>query len=398
MKHYRFAFLFLLPLVLLASSISAATSSLTIKPGDTLNLHCSTTLIVTTTSVQDSSATCKAVTAPTAQPATPAPTSQPSVNTKGLWFSQDEIRALPMSGPAWDNLKSKALSNWGSASLKDLNSQHDTLTLAGALYYARTGETEMRKKVADAIMSAIGTEDGGRTLEASRNIVDYVISADLIDLQGYDSAKDAKFKSWLSAVRTKVLDDKTIISTHETRPNNWGTHAGATRVAIDRYIGDNADLARAAKVFQGWLGDRSAYAGFKYGELDWQANQAAPVGINPKGSTIQGKNVDGVLPDDQRRAGGFTWPPQKENYTWEALQGATVQAWLLHRAGYDVFNWSDKALYRATYWLFNVDSFPAEGDDTFIPWIINKAYSTSFPTRSASIGKNMGFTDWTFSK
>jgi hypothetical protein len=114
-------------------------------------------------------------------------------------------------------------------------------------------------------------------------------------------------------VRTETLDGKTLINTHEIRPNNWGTHAGASRVATDLYLGDKADLAKAAQVFKGWLGDRSAYAGFTYGDLAWQADPSKPVGINPKGATRNGHLIDGVLPDDQRRAGGFSWPPQQEN-------------------------------------------------------------------------------------
>jgi len=304
--------------------------------------------------------------------------------------------ALPMSGTAWDNVKAKANSSWGSANLQDLNSTHDVLTLAGALYYVRTGDTAMRTKVANAIMSAPETENGGRTLEPSRNIVSYVIAADLISLGTYDAAKNNSFKTWLTNVRNETLDGRTIISTHNDRPNNWGTHAGATRVAIDRYIGDSADLVAAANVFRGWLGERSSYAGFKYGELDWQSNPSQPRAINPVGASISGHNVDGVLPEEQRRAGGFVWPPQKEGYTWEALQGATVQAQLLSRAGYDVWNWSDQALLRATTWLYVTDNFPPEGDDLFIPWIINKAYGSSFVTKSpVTIGKNMSWTDWT---
>ena len=45
-------------------------------------------------------------------------------------------------------------------------------------------------------------------------------------------------------------------------PNNWGTHAGARRVAADLYLGDVTDLADAARVLQGCLGDRASYAGF----------------------------------------------------------------------------------------------------------------------------------------
>jgi hypothetical protein len=304
--------------------------------------------------------------------------------------------ALPMSGAAWDNLKSKALSSWGSPNLQDLNSTHDVLTLAGALYYVRTGDANMRVKVANAIMSAPETENGGRTLEPSRNIVSYVIAADLINLGQYDAAKNNQFKTWLTNVRNETLDGRTIISTHEDRPNNWGTHAGATRVAIARYIGDTADLVAAANVFRGWLGERSAYAGFKYGDLAWQSDPANPRAINPVGATIQGHNVDGVLPEEERRGCAFQWPACKEGYTWEGMQGAVVQAQLLSRAGYDVWNWSDKAMLRATTWLYVTNQYPPTGDDTYIPWIINKAYGSNFATTSpVAIGKNMSFTDWT---
>lgn len=328
--------------------------------------------------------------------ANPTPTPQPSGSSNGLWISQAEIQTLPMSGTAWDNLKSKATGSWGTANLKDLNSTHDVYTLAGGLYYARTGDATIRAKTANAIMSAIGTEVGGRTLEPSRNIVSYIIAADLINLATYDSAKNIQWKNFITTLRNETLDGKTIVSTQEQRPNNWGTHAGAARVAIDRYIGDLTDLDRAATVFRGWLGNRGAYASFSYGDLAWQSDPTHPVGINPVGATIQGHNVDGVLPDDQRRGCGFIWPPCKENYTWEALQGASVEAQLLSRAGYDVWNWSDKALLRAVTWLYNVNSFPPTGDDVFIPWIINKAYGVSFKTVTpVAIGKNMSYTDYT---
>ncbi|MEP7189994.1 MAG: hypothetical protein ABI901_12455, partial [Roseiflexaceae bacterium] len=148
----------------------------------------------------------------------------------------------------------------------------------------------------------------------------------------------------------------------------------------------------------GWLGDRTAYAGFTYGQLDWQADASKPVGINPKGATKNGRNVDGVLPDDQRRAGGFTWPAPKENYVWEALQGAVVQAELLSHAGYDAWNWSDRAMWRAVNWEYTVNGFPATGDDTFEIYIINHAYGSSFSVGAANTGKNLDFTDWLYAR
>jgi len=52
---------------------------------------------------------------------------------------------------------------------------------------------------------------------------------------------------------------------------------GASRAAIDVYLGDMQDLARTAQVFRGWVGDRSAYAGFSYtNDLSWQAAPTKP--------------------------------------------------------------------------------------------------------------------------
>ena len=159
------------------------------------------------------------------------------------------------------------------------------------------------------------------------------------------------------------------------------------------YLGDTAELARTARIFKGWLGDRAAYASFSFGELWWQCDPTKPVGIVPASCPME--NLNGVLPDDQRRAGGYTWPPQKENYTSGALQGALVQAVLLRRAGYDVFNWQDKALYRAVRWLYVLAQYPADGDSSWLPHIANHYYGTSYaapvPSRP---GKNAGYTDW----
>ena len=57
------------------------------------------------------------------------------------------------------------------------------------------------------------------------------------------------------------------------------------------YLGDDVEVDAAARVFRGWLGDRTAYAGFRYGDLSWQANPLAPVGINAPGARIQGHDA-----------------------------------------------------------------------------------------------------------
>jgi len=318
---------------------------------------------------------------------------QTDKSTKGLWISPEELATLPTSGVAWNSLKLEANLPTGTPNLSDQDDPVNVRVLAKALVFARLNDERYRSEVINACIAAIGTEKAGRTLSLGRELAAYIISADLVRLP---TDKDRRFREWLRQTLSESLDGKTLQSTHEDRPNNWGTHAGASRVAIALYLNDAAELERAAQVFKGWLGNRSSYAGFSYGNLSWQADPSQPVGINPAGATKFGFSIDGVIPDDQRRAGDFTWPPPKENYVYGALEGALVQATLLSRAGYDVWNWGDQALLRAFKWLHNEANFPAEGDDTWEPFIINYYYHTNFPTISPTTpGKNIGWTDWT---
>ncbi len=340
--------------------------------------------------------------APTATPApTPAPTSAgsgPTSPSVGIVISKAELAALPMSGADWTNLKSWADASAGSPDIQNQDEDNDIHVLAKGLVYARTGSASYRVDVLANLKAAIGSESGGRTLAAARNLPGYVIAADLIDLKSYDPSFDTNtFRPWLRKVLTEDLSGDTIISTHETRPNNWGTHAGAARAAIARYLGDSAQLARTALVFHGWLGDRAAYAGFDYGDTSWQCDPANPVGINPQGCSKGGHVIDGALPDDMRRGASFQWPPTFTNYPWEAMQGATLQALILHRAGYDTFNWENKAILRASNFLYDRAGWAPQSDDTWQPWLLNDAYGTSRPASSpAHPGKNFGFTDWLF--
>ena len=197
---------------------------------------------------------------------------------------------------------------------------------------------------------------------------------------------------WLRALLSEPFDGRTLVRRHEERPNNWGTHAGAARAAIAAYLGDRAELARTAQVFRGYLGDRAAYAGFEYGDLAWQCDATKPVGINPTGCTKNGVNIDGALPEEMRRGGAFVWPPVYTGYAWEGLQGAVLQAELLRVAGYDAWNWSDRALLRATRFLYGRVGWVAEGDDEWQPWLIDRRYGTAYrgprqpgPARTSAI-------------
>jgi len=317
-----------------------------------------------------------------------------------IWLTASELKSLPMSGIAWSDVQAAAKSGWGTADIHDSDYVHNIGTLAGALYSARSGDAQIKSKTQAALKAIIGTEvgpqEGGQQpgLAVSRKLASYVIAADLIDYT------DSAFKSWLSALRTKKLSDgNSIVSIHERRGNNWGTMAGASRVAADLYLGDQTDLGKATKVHRGWLGDRSQYAGFDWGSLDWQANKAAPVGINKKGATLQingaPRNVDGVQPDDQRRT-GFQWPPAKGNYPWGALGPALVTTELLRHTGTEARLWSDSAPLRAARWLYDVNANPPDGDDGWQPALLSFLYPAyNFAGAALARGKNMAFTQWT---
>jgi hypothetical protein len=330
----------------------------------------------------------------------PTPTTTPppaaAAPGSGILLSAAEIARLPMSGSAWTGLKSNADSSVGSPDLSNQDDNTDQIVLAKALVYARTGTTSYRTSVLAALKSALGTEAGGRTLALGRNLPAYVIAADLISLRTLDPSFDTgAFRPWLRALLSTTLDGRTLVSTHEDRPNNWGTMAGAARAAIAAYLGDGAEMARTALVFRGWLGDRTAYAGFEFGDLAWQCDPAKPVGINPTGCTKNGINLDGSQPEEMRRGGTFMWPPTYTGYAWEALQGAVLQAELLRVAGYDAWNWSDRALLRATRFLYGRANWPAEGDDEWQPWLIDRRYGTAYRGPApARTGKNFGYTDW----
>lgn len=319
--------------------------------------------------------------------------------TRPVLVSVATLRTKPASGAAWNGLKAVADESIGVLNLSDQDSNADVHVLARALVYARTGGVGYRASVVTALKAAIGTEAGSETLALGRNMPGIVIAADLISLKTADPTFDTNvFRPWLKRMLTRTFNTRSIVSTHELRPNNWGTHNGAARVAIAAYLGDTTQLARAAKVFRGFLGDRAAYAGFNYGDdLTWQCNVNRPVGINPVGCTKNGVSIDGVIPDDMRRGGSFRWPAASTEYPWESLQGAMLQAELLRAAGYDAWNWSDKALLRAVRFLYNKAKWPANDDDEWQTWLIDARYGTNYKLPSpVRYGKNFGFTDWIY--
>lgn len=310
-----------------------------------------------------------------------------------VWLDAEQLASLPIEGAAWDAIAQLAQAPIRRPTLRDQDSPANVATLALALYAARTGDAASAAKVRALCLSVPGTERGARALAVARELAAYVIAADLVGIEGEDGAR---FSNWLRGILHRDFQGRSIVSTHEQRPNNWGTHAGATRIAIAVYLEDRKEIERAAEVFSGWLGGPEGWQQFEFGATSWQPWGLRNYGINPAGATLRGHSIDGVLPDDQRRGGAFRWPPPKENYVYEALQGAVTQAMLLERQGFDVWNWGDRALLRAFRWLHEEANYPARGDDVWMVHVINRVYGTRYPAASPTVpGKGMGFTDWT---
>lgn len=364
---------------------------------------------------QDSATPTPAATAVTFAMNVVPPPPPPPAPGPGIWISPEEVRALPMSGPAWENVKKEAdRASCGTVRLSNQDDDTNVCILAKALVYARTGIASYRTAVEGAITQIVsaGTYNG-RALALGRELAAYVIAADLVDLRANNALLDAEFRAKLQALRTTHTKDgpDNLVLCHEERPNNWGTMCGGSRVAVAAYLGDQAELARAAQVFKGFLGDRSSYAEFRFGSDDQNAiswsslpsNEMVPV--NPKGATIQGRNVDGALIDDISRGGAFQWPPIVTQYPWEGLAGAIVEAEILCRNGYpDVYERQDQALRRSYEYLLYLhmqfgswfDSGTTSGDDNWQPWIANLRYGINLPNVTPTRpGKQMGWADWT---
>jgi len=192
------------------------------------------TVFPTATAIQPTATATKVLIQPTAT--TSLQNSPSTTISSGMWISSSELMSLPTSGTSWDKIRTAAYGSWGTADLKDQNNKHAINTLAGALVYARTGDTALRSKVRDAILAAKRSLDesaewqtANGVLAAGRQIGAYAISADLINLKSYDAGADNEFRTWLGPIRTTDIGTharwKNIRYTCENATGNWDAFA-----------------------------------------------------------------------------------------------------------------------------------------------------------------------------
>ena len=331
----------------------------------------------------------------------------------GIWISQARLLSLPTSGAAWQALVDVASASTipGNPTLIDQDSTHSRNTMATALVAARLDSNTMRAKVRNALKLVKGTEEGtelasNRLLQLGRNMPGYVIAADLIGLRTFDPAFEVSFRTWISGMRTRQFlgTFRSIVNSDEHDPANWGAYDGAARAAIAAYLGDSADLARSAAALKSFVGSvpdgRWMFRPDKH-DMSWQCSYPDPSGYTAINApcTKDGRNLDGVQAQDMARAGAFQWPPAYTAYARENLNGRTIQAEILFRAGYtQVFQWGNQGLRRAAA---AIRRFSATNGDWWEPEqlvyriIATRSSATTWGLSGYSRGRAVIGVDWT---
>lgn len=343
-----------------------------------------------------------------------------SAFSQRIWLTKAEIMALPTSGSAWTNVKAVADSALGTPDVDCQSNNHDVKTYAVALVATRTGLASYKTKARDAIAVAMTSDKdtwncaGTRSAGLGRNLATYVIAADVLNLATVDPALDTKFRTWIRGLLTKPDGSWTVQSLADKRPSNVGTMSAASATAVAAYLNDTTLLAKMAREFKGWLGDRTSYTGFSTpadGTTNWLVDPTQPRYVSPYGGVLKslGRSLDGALPAEMVRGGSPTWCPGKTDYPWAALSGTYVEAELLYRAGYvDVYQAQNNAIMRTMDFLHRLSvecsgtwSFPTHHSYNWMPWFINFAYNTNYPKKAlntSDLGFNMSFTDWTHNR
>jgi hypothetical protein len=355
--------------------------------------------------------------------AAPVPPPPAVAHSDGIWVDPATVRHGPMSGPAWERLLADAEAAPGRADVADQDSGHDVATLAAALACARTASPELCDKARSGLISAIGTERGGRWLSVGRNLTAYVIAADVLDLRadGDPDSTGSRVEAWLRGFGTEQLADNTTGAPIGFIPFASGSNAsaqeGAAFAAVAAYLGDRPALERAWEAFRTYVCDRGApdhenidlHRGVEAG---WAYDDQRPCAVNPPASTKEvpegrpgageERPIGGAIVNDMARGGDFAWPPRTTQYPWVGLEGLVPAAVILERAGYPAFAAGDRAVLRAVQYLWDLKISARSGRwfherrASEVLQLVNVAYGAHFPLDlPAGAGRTVGYTDWT---
>lgn len=442
----------------LAGAAAILLNSGLLKTDKTSKKTTDATVTITTTVIYDEAPPDNSTAITTTAACTPGSGPLP-VNTAtpgGIWLSISEVQALPMSGEAWNRVCNTAYATWGVdpyfPELRYHQSAHGTQVIAGALVYVRTGDPGLRTKVRDAILEAKRSADDdselvydpngdpATTLTAlplGRRLTGYILAADLINLAdpNFDPAADSEFRQWLPWILSAQVGPSggnncpSVIQCHEYIATNWSFFGGASRIAAAIYRGDTTEIDRVWKIFRAYTNrveyppdtwrrpsppypeDRDIqYFGRTSEWRDCRICTTDPTGstwtaINPA-CVINGHNMDGAIIEDISRKSTndpeearCDWPPLFTGmmYTAGSLEGAFMQAEMLHRIGRDAYGYGSPALKRAMDFLVLRAGWTwYYASQRWLPWLANYRYHISYATpMPIGMSYSMGWTDWT---
>ena len=338
-----------------------------------------------------------------------------SASGSGLWISREELADLSVGSPAFVRLLEESSGEIPKGALSDQDSPSGTITMQLALVAARMDDDHLRGRVRDALMALVGTENGStgshagrnRLLGIGRNLPPYVMAADLIGLRSFDGTGDRRFRAWLDELRTKRVDDadSSLADAEPRDHSNWGAYIGAAMTAANLYLADRAAITNSADILRGWVGDRQGRQDWLYDtdrhDYSWECHYPDVdryLPVNPKGCERDGFVIDGVIPIDMQRGDGFRVPPKYTQYPRESLQGRTVAAELLHRAGYDSYAWADAGLVRIARRLLAFSEFDSDWYEPAMGcyWILAARTGEDLPLEEPATGRAVAGVDWTF--
>lgn len=338
---------------------------------------------------------------PTATPSSTPTSTPPPSGTDYLVISRSDLLALPTSGTAWTSLKSSADAS-PTPNLCDQDNKADVNALAAGIVYARTGDAAYKTKVINLINAAIATQKDGcsnATLALGRQLGGYVIAADFV---GY---RDASFVSWLTGIRSHDLANhapwNTLRNTSTVTANNWGTFALASVTAADRFLGDDANVARDWDIFSSYgvpnTHKFTPTSDYKTRGYQWTCVAAStaypmPIAINTP-CVKSGVNLDGAPVEDSAREPFPTY----STYIHESMQGYALQAILLDHAGYPAWTVNDSQIKRAAEFANRSGRLNDHGVAYYVAFAVNKFTGSSLPTKTPTNGGRVfGFTDWLY--
>ena len=317
---------------------------------------------------------------------TPAPISTPpkAAKVKGVWISPDEVKAL---GPVPQNVRDAARGPV-SAQLDNNNSNNDAYCYANALIAVHDGDQGAEDK-AIAGINSLPRSPFARVLEMSRNLPMYVFAADLLDYHDHDGF----FRSMVTKPLQGHSGAKNMLETAQYSGTNWGGMSTAACTAIGLHIGDDALVDEMVRVTTEWC--EGGPGKLRYSDTNWHADPAHKRGVNAPNATLWGHPAWGVLPEDFRRGGEFTWPPKITGYMLEGLTPRIVTLNMLVRAGKIRADVGQDAHARAVRYLYEHVHYPIQGDDRTIIYVINRLLGLGLKTDGDSIAKDVAFAGYT---